>query len=180
MRQSIGRYAVTGTLGEGGMGVVYAAHDERLGRPLAIKMIRGAADPDARERLYREARAAASVNHPAICQLYEIGEDGDELFLAMELLQGESLAARLARGPMPVHEAASTALGILTGVDALHRQALVHRDLKPTNIFLTPHGIKLLDFGLTCAVVARRNRRHQRDPPDRSRDGAWNAAVCGA
>jgi serine/threonine protein kinase/tetratricopeptide (TPR) repeat protein len=153
MRQSIGRYAVTGTLGEGGMGVVYAAHDERLGRPLAIKMIRGAADPDARERLYREARAAARVNHPAICQLYEIGEDGDELFLAMELLQGESLAARLARGPMPVHEAASTALGILTGVDALHRQALVHRDLKPTNIFLTPHGIKLLDFGLTCAVV---------------------------
>ena len=96
MRESIGRYAVTGTLGEGGMGVVYAAYDERLGRPIAIKMLRAAAeDPAARERLFREARAAASLSHPAICQLYEIGEDRGELFLAMELLQGESLAARL-------------------------------------------------------------------------------------
>jgi serine/threonine protein kinase len=153
MRTSIGRYAVTGTLGEGGMGVVYAAFDDRLGRSVAIKMIKAAvAEPAARDRLRREARSAASVNHPAICQLYEIGEEDGELFLAMELLQGESLAMRIARGSLPLAEAVSTAIGFLNGLDALHRQGLVHRDLKPSNIFLTPHGIKLLDFGLTCST----------------------------
>lgn len=135
------------------MGVVYAAFDDRLGRPVAIKMIKAAvAEPAARDRLRREARSAASVNHPAICQLYEIGEEDGELFLAMELLQGESLAARLARGSLPLPEAVSTAIGFLTGLDALHRQGLVHRDLKPSNIFLTPHGTKLLDFGLACST----------------------------
>ena len=134
------------------MGVVYAAFDDRLGRSLAIKMIRAAAVPDGRERLVREARAAARVNHPAICQIYEVGEDGADLFLAMELLEGESLATRLARGPLAVHEAVSTTLGMLAGIEALHRQGLVHRDLKPNNIFLTPHGVKVLDFGLTTTT----------------------------
>jgi serine/threonine protein kinase len=153
MRESVGRYAVTGTLGEGGMGVVYSAIDAQLGRPVAIKMIKAAVtEPGARERLRREARTAASVNHPAICQLYEIGEVNGELFLAMELLQGESLAARIARGGIAVAETVSLALGILTGMEALHKQNLVHRDLKPSNIFITPHGVKLLDFGLTTAV----------------------------
>jgi eukaryotic-like serine/threonine-protein kinase len=125
MRSAIGRYAVTGILGEGGMGVVYSAYDDRLGRPVAIKMIKPAvAEPAARERLRREARIAASINHPAICQLYEIGEE-----------HGEAVA---------------TAIGFLGALDALHQQGFVHRDLKPSNIFLTPHGIKLLDFGLTC------------------------------
>ncbi|CAN5460167.1 hypothetical protein BH23ACI1_BH23ACI1_32570 [soil metagenome] len=155
MRTSIGRYSVTGTLGEGGMGVVYAAYDDRLGRPIAIKMLRAASsDPAARDRLFREARAAASLNHPAICQLYEVGEDAGDLFLAMELLLGESLATRLDRGPLPLQEAGTAILGILTGVEALHRQGLVHRDLKPTNIFLTPHGVKLLDFGLAFSFEA--------------------------
>ena len=149
MRETIAHYKITGTLGEGGMGVVYAARDERLGRSVAIKMIRAAVEePAARDRLIREARSAASLNHPSICQLYEIGEENGELFLAMELLQGESLATRLTRGPLPLGEAVSTALGMLTGIEALHRQGLVHRDLKPSNIFLTPHGVKLLDFGL--------------------------------
>jgi len=144
---------VTGTLGEGGMGVVYAAFDDRLGRPVAIKMIKAAiSEPAARDRLEREARSAASVNHPAICQLYEIGEHDGELFLAMELLQGESLAARITRGTMAIPEVVSVAIGMLSGVDALHKQGLVHRDLKPSNIFLTPHGVKLLDFGLTCGT----------------------------
>ncbi|HEY0876809.1 MAG TPA: protein kinase [Vicinamibacterales bacterium] len=153
MREFIGRYAVKGLLGEGGMGVVYAAHDSQLGRTVAIKMIKAAVDtPSARDRLYREARSAASINHPAICQLYEIGEDGGDLFLAMEMLQGESLATRLARGPLSLAEAVSTALGILHGIEALQRQGLVHRDLKPSNIFLTPHGVKLLDFGLATTA----------------------------
>ena len=152
-RASIGRYAVTGILGEGGMGVVYAAHDDRLGRPIAIKMIKSSvADPDAAERMRREARAAAKVNHPAICQLYEIGEEDGELFLAMELLTGESLAVRIARGPIAVPEVGSIAIGMLAGIEALHAQGLIHRDLKPSNIFLTPHGVKLLDFGLTVST----------------------------
>jgi eukaryotic-like serine/threonine-protein kinase len=151
MRSAIGRYAVTGILGEGGMGVVYSAYDDRLGRPVAIKMIKPAVvEPAARERLHREARIAASINHPAICQLYEIGEEHGELFLAMELLAGESLAARVARGGVALGEAVATAIGFLGALDALHQQGFVHRDLKPSNIFLTPHGIKLLDFGLTC------------------------------
>jgi non-specific serine/threonine protein kinase len=153
MRESIGRYSVTGLLGEGGMGVVYAAQDVQLGRSVAIKMIRAAVNSDAaRERLFREARSAASINHPAICQLYEIGEVDGELFLAMELLQGESLATRLSRGAMPLTEAVSTTLGILHGIDALQKQGMVHRDLKPSNIFLTPHGVKLLDFGLATTA----------------------------
>ena len=140
-------------LGEGGMGVVYAAYDDLLGRPVAIKMIKAAiAEPAARDRMRREARAAASVNHPAICQLYEIAEENGELFLAMELLQGESLAARIARGAMAIPEVASVAIGMLGGIEALHKQGLIHRDLKPSNIFLTPHGVKLLDFGLTCTT----------------------------
>jgi eukaryotic-like serine/threonine-protein kinase len=154
-RDSIGRYAVTGMLGEGGMGVVYAAYDDRLGRPVAIKMIKGAiVEPEARDRLRREARSAASVNHPAICQLYEIGEEQGELFLAMELLQGESLASRIARGTLAIPEVASIAIGMLSGIEALHKQGLIHRDLKPSNIFLTPHGVKVLDFGLTCSTQA--------------------------
>jgi eukaryotic-like serine/threonine-protein kinase len=148
-RATIGRYRVTGILGEGGMGVVYAAHDQRLDRPVAIKTLRGGtADDAARQRLEREARAAARVNHPSICQLYELGEDEGELFLAMELLQGESLAQRLARGPLPPAEALPIALAVLAGLEALHRDGIIHRDLKPSNIFLTGHGAKLLDFGV--------------------------------
>ena len=153
IRTSIGRYTITGMLGEGGMGVVYSAHDDRLGRTIAIKMIKGAvAEPEARDRLWREARAAAKLNHPAICQLYEIGDEDGELFLAMELLQGESLAARISRGPIAIPEVGTIALGMLAGIQALHAEHLIHRDLKPSNIFITPHGVKLLDFGLTTAV----------------------------
>src|SRR6185503_2261529 len=99
----IGRYRIERKLGEGGMGVVYAARDERLDRDVAIKMIRaGNSDGMARERLWREARAAAAVNHPHLCQLIEVGENDSELFIVMELLAGESLATRLARGPLEV------------------------------------------------------------------------------
>jgi serine/threonine protein kinase/tetratricopeptide (TPR) repeat protein len=151
--QQIGRYRVTRTLGEGGMGVVYAAVDERLARPVALKMIRaGAEEPRARERFWREARAAASVNHPNICQLYEIGEEEGAPFIAMELLEGESLADRLTRGPLPLSEAVQTMLAVLSALDALHRRNVLHRDLKPSNVFLTPHGIKLLDFGLARSL----------------------------
>ena len=154
-RQHIGRYKITGTLGEGGMGIVYSALDPKLERPVAIKTLRAASpDPVARERLAREARTAAAINHPAICQLYEIGEDNGELYLAMELLEGESLATRIARGRLATSEAVSIALSMLAGIDALHRHGVVHRDLKPSNVFLTPHGVKLLDFGVAAATGA--------------------------
>jgi serine/threonine protein kinase/tetratricopeptide (TPR) repeat protein len=145
----IGRYTITGKLGQGGMGVVYAARDERLERVVAVKTMKALGEDDtARKRFEREARAAASVNHPNVCQLYEIDEDQGELFIAMELLEGEPLAERLRRGPMSVSEALPIGLAMLAALQALHARGIVHRDLKPSNVFLTPHGVKLLDFGL--------------------------------
>jgi serine/threonine protein kinase len=143
----LGRYRILHRLGQGGMGVVFAAEDASLGRRVAVKTI---AEPDdsARKRFRREARAAAGVNHPNICQVYEIGEDGGQLFIAMELLEGESLTGRLTRGPMPVAEVVVLGRGMLAALAALHASGVVHRDLKPSNVFLTPHGVKLLDFGL--------------------------------
>ena len=131
------------------MGVVYAASDERLGRSVAVKTMSSlGGDDTARKRFWREAEAAASVNHPNVCQLYEIGEDGGELFIAMELLEGETLADRLRRGALSVAETVPIGLGILAALQALHARGIVHRDLKPSNVFLTPHGVKVLDFGL--------------------------------
>jgi serine/threonine protein kinase/tetratricopeptide (TPR) repeat protein len=145
----IGRYTIERKLGAGGMGVVYAARDERLHRTIALKTLSMLADDEmARQRFWREARAAASINHPNVCQIYEIGEENGELFIAMELLEGEVLSERLRRGPLSASETAPIGLGILEALSALHSRGLVHRDLKPSNVFLTPHGVKLLDFGL--------------------------------
>ena len=145
----IGHYAIARKLGQGGMGVVYAARDERLERTVAVKTMSSLAhDETARKRFWREARAAASVNHPNVCHIYEIGEHGQELFIAMELLEGESLAEHLRDGPLSVAETVPIGLGILAALGALHARGIVHRDLKPSNVFLTPHGVKLLDFGL--------------------------------
>ena len=148
-RDRIGHYAITNKLGAGAMGVVYAARDERLGRTVALKTMASLAnDETARKRFWREARAAASVNHPNVCQIYEIGEDLGELFIAMELLEGEPLAERLRQGAMSVSQAVPIGLEMLAALTALHARGIVHRDLKPSNVFLTPHGVKLLDFGL--------------------------------
>ena len=145
----IGHYAIDRKLGEGGMGVVYAARDERLERTVAVKTMSSLANDEvARKRFWREARAAASVNHPNVCQIYEIGEDGGQLFIAMELLEGEALSLRLRRGALSVSETMPIGLGVLAALSALHARGVVHRDLKPSNVFLTPHGVKLLDFGL--------------------------------
>ena len=152
--QKVGHYRIIRKLGQGGMGVVYAAHDERLDRPVAIKMVRDAApDDEGREQMWREARAAAGVNHPNICQIYEIGDHEGNVFIAMELLEGESLADRIARAPLLVAEAIQIGLGVLSAVTVLHARNMVHRDLKPSNIFLTAHGVKLLDFGLAHAAA---------------------------
>ena len=146
----IGRYTIERKLGAGGMGVVYAARDERLQRTVALKTLSSLADdPTARKRFWREARAAASVNHPNVCQIYEIGEDDGELFIAMELLEGEVLSERLRRGALSATQAVPIGLDMLSALSALHARGIVHRDLKPSNVFVTAHGIKLLDFGLS-------------------------------
>ena len=154
----IGHYVISRKLGQGGMGVVYEARDERLQRAVAVKTMSSlASDETARKRFWREARAAASVNHPNICQIYEIGEGPYGLFIAMELLEGEGLSERLRRGPMSVSDAMPTALGILAALSALHARGIVHRDLKPSNVFLTAHGVKLLDFGLARPEIEQAN-----------------------
>jgi serine/threonine-protein kinase len=152
MPDSIGPYRIVRQIGRGGMGVVYEARDERLQRAVAIKTILPSTDPQMRDRFLREARSAAAVSHPHICQLFEIGEHDGDPFLAMELLHGESLATHLGRGALPTAEAVSLTLGILSALEALHRRGIVHRDLKPSNVFLTEHGVKLLDFGLARPV----------------------------
>ena len=148
MQQAIGPYTIVREIGRGGMGVVYEGWDSRLSRAVAIKTIIHAADPRMRERFVREARAAAAVSHPNICQLFDIGEHQGEPFLCMELLDGESLADRLRNGALAVPDATTIGLSILSALSALHRRGIVHRDLKPTNVFLTANGVKLLDFGL--------------------------------
>jgi serine/threonine protein kinase/tetratricopeptide (TPR) repeat protein len=152
--ERIGPYRVLEKLGQGGMGVVFSALDERLGRSLAIKVIGpGGRDDSAVKRFWREARAAAAVNHPHICQIYEVGEHQGEMFIAMELLEGEALGTRLESGSLPANEAVPVALGVLSALEALHSRGLVHRDLKPSNVFLTEHGVKLLDFGLARPLI---------------------------
>jgi eukaryotic-like serine/threonine-protein kinase len=147
---SLGPYLIEAPLGAGGMGEVYRGRDTRLGRPVAIKVLPGdfAASDDLRERFEREARLLSSLNHPHICVVYDIGRQDGRSYLVMELLEGETLGARLARGPLPVQQATTIALQIGSALDRAHRLGIVHRDVKPENVMLTKAGAKLLDFGL--------------------------------
>jgi Tol biopolymer transport system component len=147
----VGPYRIIGPLGSGGMGVVYGAEDQRLGRNVAIKFLTAsvAYDPRAAERFQREARAASSLNHPNICTVYDVGEYDGAPFLVMELLEGETLGTRLRSATMPVAEAVAVVASIADALDAAHRRGIVHGDIKPANIFLTSRGeAKLVDFGL--------------------------------
>ena len=152
--ERLGHYRIVRRIGEGGMGVVFEAHDEVLDRRVAVKLLRDdAADPKARERLVREARLAARVVHPSICQIHELGSAAAGPFIVMELVEGESMADRLRRGPMPPAEAITTAVALLEALAVLHARGIIHRDLKPSNVFLCPTGLKLLDFGLARPVI---------------------------
>src|SRR5712691_1975868 len=146
----LGPYEIQSLLGAGGMGEVYRARDTRLDRIVAVKILRqGLADaPEVRQRFEREARAVSSLNHPHICALYDVGhQDGIE-YLVMEYLEGETLAARIEKGPLPSADLLRYASQIADALDKAHRQGMVHRDLKPGNVMLTKAGAKLLDFGL--------------------------------
>ena len=132
------------------MGEVYAARDTRLDRIVAVKVLPAlvAGDPDLKARFEREARAIAALDHPHICSLYDVGRDSDIDFLVMPLLDGETLAARLIKGPLPPDQVLRYAIEVADALDRAHRQGIVHRDLKPGNVMLTKAGSKLLDFGL--------------------------------
>jgi serine/threonine protein kinase/Tol biopolymer transport system component len=158
---TLGPYQIGGVVGEGGMGVVYRARDTRLGRDVAIKVLTNVTFSD-RERLVRfeqEARATGMLNHPNLLTIYDVGRDGDDNpYLVSELLEGETLSSRLARGPLAPRKAIDAALQMALGLAAAHEKGIVHRDLKPDNIFLTRDGrLKILDFGiakLTGTAVA--------------------------
>jgi serine/threonine protein kinase/Flp pilus assembly protein TadD len=146
----IGPYEVTTRIGAGGMGEVYKARDTRLDRVVAIKVLpaQTAGDERSRERLEREARAVATLNHPHICTLHDVGTHEGVHFLVMEHLDGETLAARLVKGPLAAQQAIDYGLQIGAALERAHRSGIIHRDLKPSNIMLTDVGAKLLDFGL--------------------------------
>src|SRR5262245_37549069 len=145
-----GPYEILGPLGAGGMGEVYRARDTRLDRVVAFKILAPdlAGQPGHRERFRRETRAISSLSHPHICTSYDVGEENDIAFLVMEYLEGETLAARLLRGPLSRDEVLQRAIEIASALDHAHRLGIVHRDLKPSNVMLTATGAKLLDFGL--------------------------------
>jgi serine/threonine protein kinase len=148
----IGPFEILGPAGAGGMGEVYRARDTRLDRTVAIKVLPAdtQADPQWRQTLRREAEAVAALSHPHICALYDVGREAELDFLVMEFLEGETLRARLQRGPMPLGEALRVAREIAEALSAAHRAGIVHRDLKPSNVMLTRSGVKLLDFGLAA------------------------------
>jgi serine/threonine protein kinase len=146
----LGPYEIQAPIGAGGMGEVYRARDTRLDRTVAIKILppQFAGDPSLRERFDREARLISSLNHPHICALFDVGEQNGVAFLVVEHLEGETLASRLEKGRLRIDQALQIAVQLAGALDAAHRAAVVHRDVKPGNVMLTKAGAKLLDFGL--------------------------------
>src|SRR5882672_9905755 len=151
----LGPYEILTPLGAGGMGEVYRARDTRLERTVAIKVLPPHLSDDAtlRQRFEREAKAISSLNHPHICVLHDVGRQDGTDFLVMEYLEGETLAKRLEKGPLSLAQVLQFGIQIADALDKAHRNGVVHRDLKPGNIMLTPSGAKLLDFGLAKAAV---------------------------
>jgi len=146
----LGPYEIISSIGAGGMGEVYRAKDTRLDRTVALKVLteHRSASPQARERFEREAKAVSSLSHPHICPLYDIGHQDGIDYLVMEYLEGQTLADRLKKGPLPLEQVLQYAIQITDALDTAHRHSVIHRDVKPSNIMLTKTGAKLLDFGL--------------------------------
>src|SRR5262245_54824374 len=156
----LGSYEILGSLGSGGMGEVYRARDTKLKRDVAIKVLPETLSHDAERlaRFQREAEVLASLNHPHIAAVYDLADVENSRVLIMELVEGESLAQRIARGPIPLKESLDIAKAVAEALEAAHEKAIIHRDLKPGNIQLTNDGnVKVLDFGLAKVGDARGN-----------------------
>src|SRR6516162_1371074 len=154
----LGSHEITALLGKGGMGEVYRARDLKLKREVAIKILpeEFSSDADRVVRFQREAEVLASLNHPNIAGIYDLQEANGSRYLVLELVEGETLADRLARGPIPVEQALNIAIQICEALEAAHYKGIVHRDLKPANIKITADGkVKVLDFGLAKAIDKR-------------------------
>ena len=171
----LGAYDVVSLLGSGGMGEVYRAHDSRLKRDVALKVLQ-LDNEDARFRFEREARALAALNHPNIVTIHSVEEVDGIPFLTMELVEGEPLSARITPGGLPLDEVLELAVPIAEALSAAHRKGIIHRDLKPGNIMTTADGhVKILDFGLAKALSLVRRCGHRR--PDHGRDHARHDRV---
>ena len=170
--RSLGAYRIRSHLGSGGMGDVYRAHDTKLGRDVAIKILPQlfTSDSERLARFEREARVLATLNHPNIGAIYGIEAADGLRGIVLELVEGETLADRLGRGPLPIKEAVGVARQIAEALDAAHEKGVVHRDLKPANIKVTPQGVvKVLDFGLAKIEEGRASAGHMSDSPTISR-----------
>src|SRR5713226_2530786 len=174
MGSRLGPYEILAPLGAGGMGEVYRVRDTRLERTVAIKVLPQhlSSSLDVRQRFEREAKTISALSHPHICALYDVGNQEGTEYLVMEYLEGETLADRLVKGPLPLEQALRFAIEITEALDGAHRQGIVHRDLKPGNVMLTKSGVKLLDFGLAKLL--------QPEPPVGSLTSAPTAAAPGA
>ena len=164
--QKLSHYEIVVAIGAGGMGEIYKATDTRLERTVAIKVMPDTItiSEDLRARFQREAKAISSLNHPNICTLYDVGHADGIDFLVMELLEGESVAERLKKGPLPTAETLRVGIQVADALDAAHRQGLIHRDLKPGNVMLTRDGAKVLDFGLPRSTAQTAATRHRKPP----------------
>ncbi len=156
----LGPYEILSPLGAGGMGEVYKAQDTRLERTVAVKVLPShmASSAETRQRFEREAKTISQLSHPHICSLYDVGREGETEYLVMELLEGETLLERLAKGPLPLEQTLRYGTEIADALDKAHRQGIVHRDLKPANVMITKSGVKLLDFGLAKAMAPAATR----------------------
>ena len=158
----LGSYEVVAQIGAGGMGEVYQAHDTKLGRDVAIKVLPEAFahDPERLSRFQREAKMLAALNHPNIATIYGLEQSGGTSYLVMELVSGETLAERVKAGPLGVEEALKIAVQIAEALEAAHEKNIIHRDLKPANVKVTPEGkVKVLDFGLAKAFAGDASKR---------------------